>query len=144
MLNAFLICLCLAPFNRVLDVLQNFTANVVIDPPVRDWSFSSKNIAVVVLRDIPLTASRVHCSLRRSQHDSQAWFTNRVLSCSRLGNNSENRHLWSEVGHICENYHSLGWFGWVCSCVFKCQNLIGPYSFLAFQVFIFKWFGYKL
>ncbi|XP_076439680.1 adhesion G protein-coupled receptor A2-like [Babylonia areolata] len=81
---------------RVLDVLQNLTTNIEADPGVQDWSQSSRNIALIVLREVELRASRVHCSLRRSRRQGQSWLSGRQLTCSRLGNSSENRHLWSE------------------------------------------------
>ena len=83
---------------RVLDVLQNLTSNIEMESSAHDWSLSSRNIALLVLRQVQLMASRIHCSLRRSRrHGTSPWLSNRRLTCSRLGNSTENRHLWSEV-----------------------------------------------
>ncbi|KAL8623643.1 hypothetical protein ACOMHN_051085 [Nucella lapillus] len=84
---------------RVVEVLQNLTTNMAVDGAWRgrDWWQTSRNVAVIALRDVDLEASRVHCSLRRAprQH-ALPWLSNRHLSCTRLGNSSQNRHLWSE------------------------------------------------
>ena len=83
---------------RVLDVLQNLTSNIEMESSAHDWSQTSRNIALLVLRQVQLMASRIHCSLRRSRrHGTSPWLSNRRLTCSRLGNSTENRHLWSEV-----------------------------------------------
>ena len=90
---------------RVLDVLQNLTSKIEMKSSAHDWSLSSRNIALLVLRQVQLMASRIHCSLRRSRrHGTSPWLSNRRLTCSRLGNSTENRHLWSEVS------------GWLCVC----------------------------
>ncbi|KAK7468009.1 hypothetical protein BaRGS_00036753, partial [Batillaria attramentaria] len=79
--------------SRVLDVLQNLTSTVQLEPAVRDWPLYSRNIALVVMRDVPLTASRVHCSLQYFRRHGPS---NTMMKCSRLGNSTENRHLWNE------------------------------------------------
>ena len=112
---------------RVLDVLQNLTSNIEMESSAHDWSLSSRNIALLVLRQVQLMASRIHCSLRRSRrHGTSPWLSNRRLTCSRLGNSTENRHLWSEVsGWLCvclwgssENRHLWSEVsGWLCVCL---------------------------
>ena len=87
---------------RVLDVLQNLTTNFEVESSVHDWSQSSDNIALLVLRQVQLMASRIHCSLRRSRRlGTLPWLSNKQLTCSRLGNSTENRHMWSEVSGLC-------------------------------------------
>ena len=89
---------------RMLDMLQNLTTNVEVDSAVSEWSYSSRNIAVMVLRQVQLSASRVHCSLARNGRRQELTVpTSRQFECSRLGNSSENRHMWNEVGNCCYN-----------------------------------------
>ncbi|KAK6177945.1 hypothetical protein SNE40_012804 [Patella caerulea] len=75
---------------RFVRVLQNISNMVEIEPPNKEWSKYSRNIAIMVLQEPRANPSRIQCSLRKLKNiKKRKNNTNSPFACNRLGNDTE-------------------------------------------------------